>query len=63
MVGIHEQGATALQAVSAAMVTLHKEQFGRGPTTSRANFAPRTAFQAATASDFIRRVEEILIAR
>ena len=37
--GTQEQGATALQAVSAAMVKLHKEQFGRGPTRARANFA------------------------
>lgn len=28
-----------LSAVSSALVTLHKEQFGRGPTRSRANFA------------------------
>ncbi len=91
MAGIQEQGTTALQAVSNAMVTLHKEQFGRGPTSSRANFAgpdalmcvlrdvllpaelkmvemgdgqrvreSRTAFQAATASDFVARVEEIV---
>jgi len=31
--------ASALQAVSNAMVRLHKEQFGRGPTNSRAFFA------------------------
>src|SRR3954452_10674215 len=35
-----ERGATAvLQAVSNAMVKLHKEQFGRGPTKARAYFA------------------------
>jgi uncharacterized protein YbcI len=28
-----------LASVSTAMVTLHKEQFGRGPTRARANFA------------------------
>jgi uncharacterized protein YbcI len=28
-----------LSALSSAMVTLHKEQFGRGPTRARANFA------------------------
>jgi uncharacterized protein YbcI len=28
-----------LAAVSKSMVALHKEQFGRGPTGSRANFA------------------------
>lgn len=28
-----------LAAVSNAMVTLHKEQFGRGPTVARSNFA------------------------
>src|SRR5918999_6027470 len=28
-----------LSAVSNALVTLHKEQFGRGPTRARANFA------------------------
>jgi uncharacterized protein YbcI len=31
--------ATALQAVSNAMVKLHKEQFGRGPTNARSYFA------------------------
>jgi uncharacterized protein YbcI len=29
----------ALTAVSNALVTLHKEQFGRGPTRARTNFA------------------------
>ncbi len=33
------QGASALQAVSNAMVKLHKDQFGRGPTRARAEFA------------------------
>jgi uncharacterized protein YbcI len=33
------QSGSALQAVSNAMVRLHKEQFGRGPTSSRAFFA------------------------
>ena len=36
--GTQGHGATAL-AVSAAMVKLHKEQFGRGPTHARAEFA------------------------
>jgi uncharacterized protein YbcI len=36
---MQEHSATALQAVSTAMVKLHKEQFGRGPTQARANFA------------------------
>ena len=31
--------ATAMQAVSNAMVRLHKEQFGRGPTIARSYFA------------------------
>ena len=39
MVETTDHGASALQAVSNAMVRLHKEQFGRGPTTSRAFFA------------------------
>jgi uncharacterized protein YbcI len=34
-----EQGASTLQAVSNAMVKLHKDQFGRGPTRVRAEFA------------------------
>jgi len=73
------------------MVKLHKEQFGRGPTHSRADFAgpdtlvcvlhdvllpaevkmvemgsqervreSRVAFQAATASEFIAAVEQIV---
>ena len=33
------QSGSALQAVSNAMVRLHKEQFGRGPTKSRAFLA------------------------
>src|SRR3954465_11508503 len=33
------QRTSVLSAVSAAMVALHKEQFGRGPTTARSNFA------------------------
>jgi uncharacterized protein YbcI len=38
--GIDEQrGGGVLSAVSNALVTLHKEQFGRGPTRARANFA------------------------
>jgi len=90
MAGITGQG-TALQAVSGAMVALHKEQFGRGPTKARSDFAgvdtlvcvlqdvllpaelkmvelgdpgrvreSRTAFQAATATEFITAVEQIV---
>src|SRR3954465_14341790 len=33
------QRTSVLSAVSAAMVRLHKEQFGRGPTTARSDFA------------------------
>jgi uncharacterized protein YbcI len=32
-------GSNILNAVSNAMVSLHKEQFGRGPTRARSNFA------------------------
>jgi len=39
MVETHEHRSPALQALSNAMVRLHKEQFGRGPTNARANFA------------------------
>jgi len=39
MADIQGHGSTALQAVSNAMVRLHKEQFGRGPTNARTNFA------------------------
>jgi uncharacterized protein YbcI len=39
MVDLTDNGASRLQAVSHAMVRLHKEQFGRGPTNSRAFFA------------------------
>jgi uncharacterized protein YbcI len=35
------QGANTLAAVSNAMVRLHKEQFGRGPTHARTDFAGR----------------------
>src|SRR3954464_6073449 len=34
-----DAGATALQAVSNALVKLHKEQFGRGPTQARSYYA------------------------
>jgi uncharacterized protein YbcI len=87
------QAATTspLQAVSNAMVKLHKEQFGRGPTSAHSNFAgpdtlvcvlldallpaerkmvelgdegrvreTRIAFQAATATEFIEAIEEIV---
>jgi uncharacterized protein YbcI len=33
------QGASILMEVSNAMVRLHKEQFGRGPTSARSDFA------------------------
>jgi uncharacterized protein YbcI len=33
------QGASVLMEVSNAMVRLHKEQFGRGPTSARSDFA------------------------
>jgi uncharacterized protein YbcI len=36
---IADKGGSPLQAVSNAMVRLHKEQFGRGPTHSRAFLA------------------------
>jgi uncharacterized protein YbcI len=36
---VQEHPASALAAVSNAMVALHKEQFGRGPTTARSHFA------------------------
>src|SRR5947209_1297622 len=83
--------ASPLLAASNAMVKLHKEQFGRGPTKSRADFAgpdtlvcvlsdvllpaerkmvemgqqdrvrdSRTSFQAATASEFVTAVEQIV---
>ena len=85
------QGTSLLMEVSNAMVKLHKEQFGRGPTNARSYFAgpdallcvlddvllpaerkmvemgqqervreSRTAFQAATAADFVTAVETIL---
>ena len=91
MYGIHAHDGPGVQAVSNAMVKLHKEQFGRGPTNARSDFAgpdtlvcvlqdallpaelkmvelgdqgrvreSRIAFQAATASDFITTVEQIV---
>jgi len=39
MTHLSDGQATALQAVSNAMVRLHKEQFGRGPTNARSHFA------------------------
>ena len=90
MTGTPEQAVAPLTAVSNAMVRLHKEQFGRGPTRARSGFVgdtlvcvledvllpaelkmvemgdpqrvreSRVAFQAATAHDFVRAVEEIV---
>jgi uncharacterized protein YbcI len=87
----HASSPTSLMAVSNAMIKLHKEQFGRGPTTARSNFAGpdtlvcvlenvllpaerklvdlgeqarvregRISFQAATASEFVAAVEQIV---
>jgi uncharacterized protein YbcI len=39
MAGLEASGVSALQAVSNALVALHKEQFGRGPTRARSHFA------------------------
>ena len=41
--GTDAHPASPLMEVSNAMVTLHKEQFGRGPTQARASFAGRDA--------------------
>ena len=96
---LSEQGATdalerqhsMMAEVSNALVALHKEQFGRGPTRARSHFAgpnaltcvmedvllpaelklvalgqqdtvreTRSAFQVATAADFIATVEQIV---
>jgi uncharacterized protein YbcI len=37
--GTQRSDAAAMQAVSNALVRLHKEQFGRGPTNVRSHFA------------------------
>ena len=39
MTQVETHGSTVLQNVSSAMVKLHKEQFGRGATHARAEFA------------------------
>jgi uncharacterized protein YbcI len=83
-----EETGSLLVSISNALVVLHKEQFGRGPTRARTYFAgrdamvcvfddallpaetkltalgeqgrvrdARSAFQAATADDFIAAVE------
>jgi uncharacterized protein YbcI len=39
MTPVEEQRTSVLMAVSNAMVQLHKEQFGRGPTKAKTNFA------------------------
>jgi uncharacterized protein YbcI len=39
MTPVEEQRTSVLTAVSNAMVQLHKEQFGRGPTKAKTNFA------------------------
>ena len=86
-----ERHESMMVAVSNALVALHKEQFGRGPTKARSHFAgpdallcvmedvllpaerklvalgqqtsvreTRSAFQVATADDFISTVEQIV---
>jgi uncharacterized protein YbcI len=91
MAQIGESPQSMLAAVSNAMVSLHKEQFGRGPTNARSHFAgpdalicvledallpaerkmvqmgehqrvreSRTAFQVASADEFVRAVEQIV---
>ncbi len=96
---VSEQGAmdarerqqSMMVAVSNALVALHKDQFGRGPTKARSHFAgpdalmcvmedvllpaekklvalgqqasvreTRSAFQVATAEEFIAAVEQIV---
>jgi len=39
MTGTPEHAVSPLSAVSNALVRLHKEQFGRGPTSARSGFA------------------------
>jgi uncharacterized protein YbcI len=39
MAETQERGTSVLMDVSRAMVVLHKEQFGRGPTSARTNWA------------------------
>ena len=39
MTGTPEHAVSPLSAISSALVKLHKEQFGRGPTSSRCGFA------------------------
>ena len=39
MPGVQEQATSPLTAISNAMVRLHKEHFGRGPSTVRSHFA------------------------
>jgi uncharacterized protein YbcI len=39
MAPVEEQSTSVLTAVSNAMVQLHKDQFGRGPTKAKTNFA------------------------
>jgi uncharacterized protein YbcI len=88
---VHSERGLVLSAVSRVMVSLHKDQFGRGPTKARTNFVgpdaltcilhevllpaerkmvemgqidrvrdSRVAFQAATATEFINAVEQIV---
>ena len=86
-----ERQQSMMVAVSNALVALHKDQFGRGPTKARSHFAgpdalmcvmedvllpaerklvalgqqasvreTRSAYQTATAADFIATVEQIV---
>jgi uncharacterized protein YbcI len=57
----HHEGQSVTLAISNAMVRLYKEQFGRGPTRSRTNFAgPDTLI--CTLQDSLTPAERNLVA-
>jgi uncharacterized protein YbcI len=53
-------GTSALAAVSNAMVKLHKEQFGRGPTSARTEFAGADAL-VCTLEDALLPAERAMV--
>jgi uncharacterized protein YbcI len=56
-----EQGTSTLMAVSNALVALHKDQFGRGATKARSNFAGPDAL-VCVLEDVLLPAEQKLVA-
>ena len=58
---VSERGQSTMVAVSNALVALHKEQFGRGPTKARSHFAGPDAL-VCVLEDVLLPAEQKLVA-